>query len=247
MQQFDISPHFILILKEPATYSIWKIMKKLLQGALLPFVIFTSGVLLIGCDQQPRQDNTEQTNTADSDTEQNDQIDAKNADQVESRQDQSNDNNSNHSDTESTYTQADLKSGNMFYIARDVANMQMKTGDIVEKLQQTQTDLQQAIEVKDQQQLQQTATALSRQLRNFNETLTSLDLKSQEIDSIRQQVIQANKQVLNSSFLNGQIDISKVDFNKIEKQMNNIQTDMLKLAAMLIPAGDSSSHSQDEK
>ena len=57
-------------------------------------------------------------------------------------------------------------------------------------------------------------------------------------------MIQTNKQVLNSSLLNGDMDISKVDFKKIEQKMNNIQTDMLKLAAMMIPTSSSDKQSE---
>lgn len=114
-----------------------------------------------------------------------------------------------------------------------------------QKLQQTQTDLQQAIESKDHVQLQQTVKSLTRELQGFNTALISLDLKTQEIDNIRQQVLNANKQVLNSSLLNGDLDISKVDFKKIEQQMNSIQTDMVKLAGMvLLSAGSEQSSNQ---
>lgn len=192
-------------------------MKKLLQGAVLPFVIFTSGILLLGCDQAASPSQQEQHASKSETT---------------------------RSDSDSHHSTEDLKQGNMFYIARDVANVQLKTGDYVEKLQQAQSDLQQAIETKDQAELQTTVQTLTRELQGFNTALISLDLKSQEIDGIRQQVIQTNKQVLNSSLLNGDMDISKVDFKKIEQQMNNIQTDMLKLAAMMIPTSGSDKQSE---
>lgn len=193
-------------------------MKKLLQGAVLPFVIFSSGVLLLGCDQahEPHDDAT----------------------QIEQRSDRASDQTSQ--DRSSVETEAsartDLKSGNMFYIARDVADMQLKTGDYVKKLEQTQNDLQQALDQKDQKQLQKTAQDLREQLQNFDQALNALNLKSQEVNSIRSEVLKANKQMLNSSFLNGDIDLSKVNFDKIQKQMNTIQRDMLQLAAMLIPS-----------
>ena len=190
-------------------------MKKLLQGAVLPFVIFTSGILLLGCDQAAQPSQQEQQSSQSETTR-----------------------------SESHHSTEDLKQGNMFYIARDVANVQLKTGDYVEKLQQTQSDLQQAIETKDQADLQTAVKTLTRELQGFNTALISLDLKSQEIDGIRQQVIQTNKQVLNSSLLNGDMDISKVDFKKIEKQMDNIQMDMLKLAGMMIPTSDSDKSSE---
>lgn len=196
-------------------------MKKLLQGAVLPFVIFTSGILLLGCDQAAPPSQQEQQ-TSQSET-------------IHSER--------NHSSESQQKNIEDLKQGNMFYIARDVANVQLKAGNYVEKLQQAQSDLQQAIETKDQAELQNTVQTLTRELQGFNTALISLDLKSQEIDGIRQQVLQANKQVLNSSLLNGDLDITKVDFKKIQQQMDNIQTDMLKLAGMMIPVSNSDQQS----
>jgi len=196
-------------------------MKKLLQGAVLPFVIFISGMLLLGCNQAAEQARQ--------------QDDAQAIETAQMSENTSDANNINQSAAKST---EDLKQGNMFYIARDVANVQLKTGDYVEKLQQTQSNLQQAIQSQNQAELQQSVKTLTRELQGFNTALISLDLKSQEIDGIRQQVLQANKQVLNSALLNGDLDISKVDFKKIEQQMNTIQLDMLKLAGMMIPGSN---------
>lgn len=196
-------------------------MKKLLQGAVLPFVIFISGMLLLGCNQAAEQSRQ--------------QDDAQAIETAQMSENTSDSNNNNQSTAKST---EDLKQGNMFYIARDVANVQLKTGDYVEKLQQSQSNLQQAIQSQNQAELQQSIKTLTRELQGFNTALISLDLKSQEIDGIRQQVLQANKQVLNSALLNGDLDISKVDFKKIEQQMNTIQLDMLKLAGMMIPGSN---------
>ena len=196
-------------------------MKKLLQGAVLPFVIFISGMLLLGCNQAAEQSRQ--------------QDDAQAIETAQMSENTSDSNNNNQSTAKST---ENLKQGNMFYIARDVANVQLKTGDYVEKLQQSQSNLQQAIQSQNQAELQQSVKTLTRELQGFNTALISLDLKSQEIDSIRQQVLQANKQVLNSALLNGDLDISKVDFKKIEQQMNTIQLDMLKLAGMMIPGSN---------
>lgn len=131
--------------------------------------------------------------------------------------------------------QAELKSGSMFSIVRDVADVQLKAGSYIEELQQTQTELQDAVELKDAQKLEQAATSLQSQLTGFNQALVSLDLKSQEIDEIRSNIIAANEKVLNSDFLNGKLDFANVDFKQIEAQMGNVQGEMLKLAAMLIP------------
>jgi len=186
-------------------------MKKFIQKAVLPFVIFSTGILLSGCEQasEPQSDDIQTTQSAD----------------VALNQ-----------PTETTAT-ADLKSGNMFYMVRDVADMQLKASDYVAQLKQTQNELQTAINDKDQQQLQATAKTLQQQLTGFNQALTSLNLKSQEIDSIRQNILHANQQVLATPFLNGNIDLNQLDFKKIEQQMGSIQTEMIKLAGMMIPQG----------
>lgn len=186
-------------------------MKKFIQKAVLPFVIFSTGILLSGCEQasEPQSDDIQTTQSADLALNQ---------------------------PTETTAT-ADLKSGNMFYMVRDVADMQLKAGDYVAQLKQTQNELQTAINDKDQQQLQATAKTLQQQLTGFNQALTSLNLKSQEIDSIRQNILHANQQVLATPFLNGNIDLNQLDFKKIEQQMGSIQTEMIKLAGMMIPQG----------
>ena len=195
-------------------------MKKIVQGALLPFVIFTSGLLLLGCEPSPEQSSS-QNSTA------------------EVSVDQGRSNNENLAENEQT--QSSLKSGNMFYIARDVADVQLKTGDYVEKVTQAQADLQNAIESKDQIALQETVKNLSQQLQAFNTALISLDLKTQEIDNIRQHVLKTNKELLNSALLNGNIDVSKINIKQFEQQVGTIQTEMLKLAGMLIPTGKSDS------
>ena len=187
------------------------VMKKFIQKAVLPFAILSTGILLSGCEQasEPQSDDIQTTQSAD----------------VAPNQ-----------PTETTAT-ADLKSGNMFYMVRDVADMQLKAGDYVTQLKQTQNELQTAINDKDQQQLQATAKTLQQQLTGFNQALTSLNLKSQEIDSIRQNILHTNQQVLATPFLNGNIDLNQLDFKKIEQQMGSIQTEMIKLAGMMIPQG----------
>lgn len=181
-------------------------MKNVSSKALLPFALLSSAFLLNACDQM----NTAQTPTTDQD-----------------------DSNATSNRTENT-TSAPLSSGNMFYIVRDVADLQLKAGQYIEQLNQTKSELQTALDAQDPQQLQILATQLQQQLQGFNQTLSSLDLKTQEIDTIRQNLLTANQQVLASPFLNGQVDLSKVDFKKLEQQMGNIQTEMLKLAAMIL-------------
>ena len=183
-------------------------MKKLLQNLVLPFALFSSGILLIGCEQAT------EPNQQDIQTESSEQHQSANTQSPE---------------------KAELKSGNMLYIVRDVADMQLKAGEYVTQLQETQSDLQAAIEQHDQQQSQEAATALQQQLTGFNNALNGLNLKTQEINDIREKLLSANQQVLASPFLNGQVDFSQVDFKKMQQQMGTIQSEMLKLASMMIP------------
>ena len=194
-------------------------MKKFIQNAVSPFVMFSAGLLLIGCEQANKLDATENETSPSSEV----------SEQV-----------STQSATEPSAT-AELKSGNMFYIVRDVADMQLKTGNYIEQLKQTQTDLEAAVSNHDQQQLQSTAESLKTQLKGFDQALSSLNLKSQEIDSIRQNLMQANQQVLATPFLNGELDLTQVDLKKIEQQMGTIQMEMIKLASMMIPEGQNDS------
>ena len=181
-------------------------MKNVSSKALLPFALLSSAFLLSACDQM----NTAQTPTTDQD-----------------------DSNATSNRTENT-TSAPLSSGNMFYIVRDVADLQLKAGQYIEQLNQTKSELKTALDAQDPQQLQILAIQLQQQLQGFNQTLSSLDLKTQEIDTIRQNLLAANQQVLASPFLNGQVDLSKVDFKKLEQQMGSIQAEMLKLAGMIL-------------
>lgn len=201
-------------------------MKKIIQNVVSPFVMFSAGLLLIGCEQANSPDSTE------TQTSQSSEISEQPSKELA---------------TESAATsKAELKSGNMFYIVRDVADMQLKAGDYVEQLKQTQSELQTAINDKDQRQLQATAKNLQQELTGFNQALTGLNLKSQEIDSIRQNIMQANQQVLATPLLNGDVDLSQVDFKKIEKQMGSIQMEMIKLAGMIIPQGQDESEQNEQ-
>ena len=196
-------------------------MSKILANAVLPFALFSSGILLMGCDQAVEAP-AEQADTTTSDLEPASQ-------------------------QQSSTAQTELKSGNMFYMVRDVADLQLKAGSYVEQLKQTQTELQTAVEAKDTQQLQSTATQLQQQLSSFNQVLGNLNLKSQEIDQIRDNIMTANQQVLASPLLNGQVDFSQVNLKKIESQMVNVQSEMIKLAGLLIQNPDQESENNTDQ
>ena len=196
-------------------------MSKILANAVLPFALFSSGILLMGCEQAVEAP-AEQADTTTSDLEPASQ-------------------------QQSSTAQTELKSGNMFYMVRDVADLQLKAGSYVEQLKQIQTELQTAVEAKDTQQLESTVTQLQQQLSSFNQVLGNLNLKSQEIDQIRDNIMTANQQVLASPLLNGQVDFSQVNLKKIESQMVNVQSEMVKLAGLLIQNPDQESESNTDQ
>ena len=142
----------------------------------------------------------------------------------------------NHTDIESITLQdpQDLSSGNMLNIARDIAKLQLETDDYAALLKQSQNSLEQAIQNKNTHQLQHAAGDLKQELHGLHDTLLSLNLKSHEVDQIRQSLLSANQQLLTMPLLHGQTDLSKLDFNKIEKQFNTIQMDMVKIASLVL-------------
>ncbi|MDV4235182.1 hypothetical protein [Acinetobacter baumannii] len=198
-------------------------MKKVLQGAFFPFAIFASGMLLLGCDQA--QDHAKEQESVQT----NDQI----SEQADDSQ----------QEITATQNKTELKNGNVFYIVRDAANLQLKAGDYIEKLKDTQLDVEQAIQDKDQHELKTTVTTLKAQLEGLNQALLGLDIRSQEVENIRQSLLQANQQALSMPLLNGKLE--QINFDQIEKQLNTIQMDMVKLAAMIM-AGDEKSDSKTD-
>ena len=120
-------------------------------------------------------------------------------------------------------------------IVRDVADLQLKAGDYLQQLQNTQNDLQHAINDKNVALLDTSLQDLKMQLTDFNQTLAQLNLKSQEVEHIRQKISQTNTQILASDLFNGAVDLKQIDVKQIEQQMTNIQAEMLKLATLLLP------------
>lgn len=196
-------------------------MDKFSIKALLSSITLLSAFALTGCDQAPQEDHTNiQSEQA---TEQNmsDEII-----QSSSAQDTQN-----------------LSRGNMLNIARDIAKLQLETDDYIALLKQSQNSLEQAIQNKNVQQLKATSGDLNQELHGLHDTLLSLNLKSNEIDQIRQNLLVANQQLLNMPLLHGQFDLAKINFEQIEKQLNTIQMDMVKLASLVLKSTNSTQNS----
>ncbi|VXA56904.1 conserved hypothetical protein [Acinetobacter proteolyticus] len=182
--------------------------------AILSVSTLATALILAGCDQTP-QDNEGAESTA----------------EVEQNLTQTEDEQLEAAAPQDTQT---LSRGNVLNIARDIAKLQIETDDYVTLLKQSQSNLEQAIQDKNVQQLQSTTGELNQELHKLHDALLSLNLKSDEVDQIRQNLLAANQQLLNMPLLHGQTDLSKIDFAKIEKQFNSIQMDMVKLATLVL-------------
>ena len=206
-------------------------MKQIIQSALLPFTIFTVGLILLGCEQAREPQNTEPQSTEQEKTEIS----------VPLSHDTEPNAASEHTQIEAKIIEKsrtalhDLSQGNPLNIVRDVADLQLKAGDYLQQLQNTQNDLQHAINDKNVALLDTSLQDLKMQLTDFNQTLAQLNLKSQEVEHIRQKISQTNTQILASDLFNGAVDLKQVDVKQIEQQMTNIQAEMLKLATLLLP------------
>lgn len=189
-------------------------MEKRSIKAILATSTLATVLALVGCDQTP-QDNQQ--------AEQSTELEQS----ITTPEDQQ-------GHTSTVQQSQNLSRGNMLNIARDIAKLQIETDDYVTLLKQSQSNLEQAIQDKNAQKLQSTTGELNQQLHNLHDALLSLNLKSDEVDQIRQSLLAANQQLLNMPLLHGQTDLSKIDFAKIEKQFNTIQMDMVKLATLVL-------------
>jgi predicted Zn-dependent peptidase len=98
-------------------------------------------------------------------------------------------------DSENTQTISakvqNLSDGNMLNIAYDIAKLQIETDDYITTLKQSQLNLQQAIQDKNIQSLESATNNLKQELNGLRDVLLSLNLKSGEVDQIRQSLLTA--------------------------------------------------------
>lgn len=196
-------------------------MDKFSIKAFLSSMTLLSAFALTGCDQAPQEDHTNiQSEQA---------IEQNISDEI--------------IQSSSVQDTQNLSKGNMLNIARDIAKLQLETDDYIALLKQSQNSLEQAIQNKNVQQLKATTGDLNQELHGLHDTLLSLNLKSNEIDQIRQNLLVANQQLLNMPLLHGQFDLAKINFEQIEKQLNTIQMDMVKLASLVLKSTNSTQNS----
>lgn len=198
------------------------VMKKVVQNIVTPLVLFGFGLVMLGCSQDSVQNVQNTANDLAELTEQANQ-------QVQD------------GNTELQQQVENLKSGSMFAIVRDVADMQLKAGHYVSDLQNTKAALEQAVQTQNAESLATATTQLSTQLQAFNASLNSVQLHSQEIFEMRENIMAHNEKILNSPWLNGTIQADKIDFAALEQQMKSIESEMLKLATMVIQGNEQGS------
>jgi hypothetical protein len=83
-------------------------------------------------------------------------------------------------------------------------------------------------------------------LTQFNDNLNQLQLKSPEVEKLRQQLINTNEQLLQSDLFQQTLNWKKQDIVAIQHQLNTLQTEMLKLAALIVNPNSTAS-STDSK
>lgn len=127
-----------------------------------------------------------------------------------------------------------LEAANLVYIVADIANLQNQANQYLNAIQETKYLLETAVDQQNAQQLALGIQQIDQQLNELNQVLDALNLKSQEVDEIRHNMIAANQIILASALLKEEVNIQNIDFSALDKQMQNVENEMLKLASMLI-------------
>lgn len=156
--------------------------------------------------------------------------------------DQASESNNERSSSSET-TLRGFESGNMLYMVRDVAMMQQSSSNYIQQLKQSQNDLEQALDSTDSADLKQSVDQIKSQLKALNHSLQGLKLKSQEVESIRRQILELNQQALKTPLMNGAVELNRENIEKIQTQLDTIQFDMLQLATLIIPDPNADSDS----
>ncbi|WP_288382928.1 hypothetical protein [uncultured Acinetobacter sp.] len=196
-------------------------------AAKFSLLVLSCSILFVGCDQQPDAESTAREQSMTSANQDNMPIDNQGSDDALNNEERS-------------------STTNLFYLLRDAADLQLKVGQAMQKLQATQSQLETALQEQDPQAAQQTLSHFKTQLTQFNDNLNQLQLKSPEVEKLRQQLINTNEQLLQSDLFQQTLNWKKQDIVAIQHQLNTLQTEMLKLAALIVNPNSTAS-STDSK
>lgn len=127
-----------------------------------------------------------------------------------------------------------LKSGNILPFMKDINALKSQVDSHFTEIQDSKAMLEQALNNQDSVQFAESIQQLNDQINDLNGVLADLDLQSQDVDQIRDKILQANEKVLASPLLQGKLELQQVDVSSLEKQFGSVETEMLKLAQMLI-------------
>lgn len=134
-----------------------------------------------------------------------------------------------------------LKSGNMLSMITDIVDVKETTNTYIKDILATKTRPEDAANYQNTAELLKDIQHLDNQLNGLNTALNSLHLQSQEVNEIRQNIIATTKKALTSPLLKGELDIHQIDFSSLEKQIGNIEGEVLKLATLLLDSDKSAS------
>lgn len=177
-------------------------LRTLFYQAVLPFLLFSGALLIMGCHPPSSEQETEELS--------------------------------------STLEQAKMQSsvtpvaGNVFYIMHDVAELQLKVGDPLRDFMQQRDTLAQALHTQDVTTLNAERIALAEHIQQLQQDLTALELKSQEVHAVRQQLLHTLADVGQTPWLNSTTPITTQDLDALQQQFKQLQTTMLSLAEMAL-------------
>ncbi|MEQ1324733.1 hypothetical protein [Acinetobacter soli] len=198
-------------------------------AAKFSLLVLSCSILFVGCDQQHDAEST-----------------AREQSMTSANQDNMSTSTDNEVSDDALNSEERSSTTNLFYLLRDAADLQLKVGQDMQKLQATQSQLETALQEQDPQAAQQTLSHFKTQLTQFNDNLNQLQLKSPEVEKLRQQLINTNEQLLQSDLFQQTLNWKKQDIVAIQHQLNTLQTEMLKLAALIVNPNSTAS-STDSK
>lgn len=179
------------------------------RQAILPVFLFSSAVLALGCQPitTPEEDTTPKEETITEHESVDDQV---------------------------MQSKAPPVAGNVFYMMRDVAEVQLKVGDNISSLQQQSEAFSDALNSQNLTVAQTQRNELASQLRTLHNNLTQIELRSQEVSQLRDHMLKTTDDLLASKWLNSAITLNEKDLKQLQAELLQIQNNMLNIARLVM-------------